>query len=348
MATRIVQWTTGNVGKRSVRAVVAHPDLELVGCYAWSPDKVGRDVGELCGIDPVGVAATSDIDALLALKPECVVYNPMWQQPDELVRILEAGVNVVSTAAFVNGHGLGADRERIVDACARGGSSMFGTGISPGFVELIGIAAASICDRIDKFIINEASDTTLYDSPATERPCGFGRPIDDPELAPMAARGTAVFGEAVAFVADALGVELDEITCEAEYARTTEDVVMDSWTIAAGCVAGVAASWRGRVGGRTVVELNLRWKKGQTLEPDWQIEEGHVVVIEGRPTVRARLEYLPPPDFEATTFAEFMVLGMIMTAMPAVNAIPYVVAARPGIVTYNDLPLPLPRGLVAG
>jgi hypothetical protein len=345
MALRVVQWTTGNVGKRSVRAVVAHPDLELVGCYAWSADKVGRDVGELCGIDPVGVSATDDVDLLLGPKPDCVVYNPMWPDIDALVRILEAGANVVSTAAFINGRALGADRERIVRACERGGSSMFGTGISPGFVELIGIAAASICDRIDKITIDEGSDTTLYDSPATERPAGFGRPIDDPELPGMAARGTAVFGEAVAMVADALGIELDEIVCEAEYAQTTEDVVMDSWTIPAGCVAGVAASWQGKVGERSVVELNVRWRKGQTLDPDWSIQEGHVVRVDGRPTVRARLEYLPPPDFEATTFADFMVLGMIMTAMPAINAIPYVVAAPPGIVTYADLPLPLPKGL---
>jgi hypothetical protein len=346
MALRVVQWTTGNVGKRSVRAVVAHPDLELVGCYAWSGDKVGRDVGELCGTDPVGVTATDDVDLLLGLKPDCVVYNPMWPDTDEVARILEAGANVVSTAAFINGRGLGADRERILQACERGGSSMFGTGISPGFVELIGIAAASICDRIDKVTIDEGSDTTLYDSPETERPAGFGLQLDDPELPGMAARGTAVFGEAVALVADALGVELDEIVCEAEYAQTTEDVVMDSWTIPAGCVAGVAASWQGRIGGRSVVELNVRWRKGQTLDPDWTIQEGHVIEIDGRPTVRARLEYLPPPDFEATTFADFMVLGMIMTAMPAVNAIPYVVAAPPGIVTYTDLPLPLPKGLV--
>ena len=346
MALSVVQWTTGNVGRRSVRAVVAHPGLELVGCYAWSGDKVGRDVGELCGVDPIGVTATDRVDLLLALKPDCVVYNPMWPDTDEVVRILEAGVNVVSTAAFINGRGLGPDRERIVQACERGGSSMFGTGISPGFVELIGIAAASICDRIDKITIDEGSDTTLYDSPETERPAGFGRPIDDPELPAMAAKGTAVFGEAVALVADALGVELDEIVCEAEYAQTTADVVMDSWTIPAGCVAGVAASWQGKVGDRTVVELNVRWRKGQTLDPDWAIEEGHVINVDGRPTVRAKLEYLPPPDFEATTFADFMVLGMIMTAMPAINAIPYVVAAAPGVVTYTDLPLPLPKGLV--
>ncbi len=171
--------------------------------------------------------------------------------------------------------------------------------------------------------------------------------MDDPELPGMAAKGTAVFGEAVAMVADALGIELDDIVCEAEYARATADVVMDSWTIPADHVAGVYASWQGKVGDRTVVELNVRWRKGQTLEPDWQIKEGHVIKVDGRPTVTVALEYLPPPDFEATTFAEFMVLGMIMTAMPAINSIPYVVAAPPGIVTYTDLPLILPRGLVS-
>jgi hypothetical protein len=345
---RVVQWTTGNVARRSVRAVVANPDLELVGCFAWSAEKVGRDVGELCGIDPVGVAATDDVDALLALKPDCVVYNPMWQDVDELVRILEAGVNVVSTAAFINGRGLGADRERLVDACARGGSSMFGSGINPGFAELLTIVTAQICDRIDKITITESADTTLYDSPDTERPAGFARPIDDPELPAMTAKGTAVFGEAIAMVADALGIELDEIVCEAEYAQTTEDLVLDSWTIKAGCVAGIDARWHGRVGGRSIIELRVRWKKGQTLDPDWPIADGYVIQVDGRPTVITKLEFLPPPDFEATTFADFMVLGMIMTAMPAINAVPRVVAAPPGIVTYTDLPLPLPRGLVQG
>src|SRR5688572_4297557 len=103
MSIRVVQWTTGNVGQRSVRSIVANPELELIGCYAWSPDKVGCDVGELCGIDPVGVQATDDVDALLALRPSVVVYNPMWHSTDEVVRILEAGVNVVSTAAFITG-----------------------------------------------------------------------------------------------------------------------------------------------------------------------------------------------------------------------------------------------------
>jgi hypothetical protein len=345
---RIVQWTTGNIGKQSVIAIAKNPGLELVGCYAWSPDKVGRDAGELSGIAPLGVAATNDVGALLALRPDCVVYNPMWPSTDELVRILEAGVNVVSTAAFINGRRLGPDRKRLADACERGRSSLFGTGVNPGFAELLGIVVAGICDRIDKVTVSEQAHTALYDSPETEKPAGFGRPIDDPALQRMTAEGTAVFSEAVAMVADALGVELDEIVCEGEYAKTPVDLDLGSWRIAAGCVAGIAASWQGRAGGRTVVELNVRWKKAAVLEPDWKIEDGWTVEVQGRPTVRTKVQFLPPPDFQAKSLADFMVLGQIMTAMPAINAIPAVVAAKPGIVSYPDLPLILPRGLVPG
>jgi len=348
MALRVVQWTTGNVGRRSAIAIAENPGLELVGCYAWSPEKVGRDVGELCGVESLGVAATDDVDALLALRPDCVVYNPMWPSVDELVRILQAGVNVVSTAAFINGRRLGPDRERLVEACERGGSTLFGTGVSPGFIELLGIVLAGISDRIDKVTISEAAHTMGYDSPETEKPAGFGRPIDDPNLQAMTADGTAVFGEAVEMVADALGVELDDIVCEAEHAATTTDLDLGSWQIAAGCVAGVAASWQGRIGDRTVVELNVRWKKAPVLQPDWKIADGWVIEVQGRPTVRTNVQFLPPPDFVGETLADFMVLGHIMTAMPAVNAIPAVVAARPGIVSYSDLRLPLPRGLVRG
>ncbi|WP_280414644.1 NAD(P)H-dependent amine dehydrogenase family protein [Nocardia carnea] len=346
---RVVQWTTGNVGKSSVRAVVANPTLELVGCYAWSPDKVGRDIGELCGIGPVGITATDDIAALLASKPDCVVYNPMWIDVDELVRILEAGVDVVSSASFITGHRQGQGRDRIAEACRRGGATMFGSGISPGFVNLLAIVSAGICDRVDKVTVTEAADTTFYDSPATERPVGFGQPIDHPDLQAMTAEGTGVFGEAVRLIADALGVELDDVRCDAEYARTTTDLDLGSWTIPAGCVAGVFASWKGIVAGRTLVELTVRWRKGQSLEPDWKIDQdGWVLQVDGRPTVKNVVSFLPPPDFQAETIADFMTLGHIMTAMPVINAIPAVVAAPPGIVTYNDLPLIQPRGVVPG
>jgi hypothetical protein len=346
---RVVQWTTGNVGKSSVAAITANPTLELVGCYAWSKDKAGRDVGELCGIEPIGVQATNDVDALLALKPDAVVYNPMWIDVDELVRILSAGVNVVASASFITGHNLGEDRAKLEEACQKGGSTLFGSGVSPGFAELLAIVAATACDRVDKVTIAESADTTLYDSPDTERPVGFGSAIEDPSLQTMAEKGTAVFAEAVQLVADSLGVELDEIKCMAEYAQTTEDLAMASWTIPAGHVAGVYASWQGIVGGRTVIDINVRWKKGQTLEPDWKLDgDGWKITIEGRPTVNMQVGFLPPQDMikNAKTIEDFFVLGHIMTAMPPIHAIPAVVAAPPGIVTYTDLPLPQARGVV--
>jgi hypothetical protein len=344
---RVVQWNTGNVGKSSLKSIADNPILELVGCYAWSAEKVGRDAGELVGIPQLGIAATNDVDALLALKPDCVVYNPMWFDVDELVRILSAGVNVVTTASFINGHNLGDGRDRIFEACEKGGSTIFGSGVSPGFAELLAIVSAMVCNRIDKVTVNEAADTTFYDSPDTEKPVGFGQPIDHPELQQMAAKGTAIFGEAVQLVADALGIELDDVRRVAEFAQTTADLEMASWTIAAGCVAGVYISWQGIVDGRTVIDLNVRWRKGQTLEPDWKIDQdGWVIQIDGQPTVTTKVGFLPPPYFEATTIEEFMDLGHIMTAMPTINAIPAVVAAPPGIVTYADLPLTLPRGFV--
>ncbi|MCV6980115.1 dihydrodipicolinate reductase [Mycolicibacterium pulveris] len=346
---RVVQWTTGNVGKSSVAAIAKNPNYELVGLYAWSDDKVGKDAGEVAGIAPLGVKATNDADALLALKPDVVVYNPMWINVDELVRILSSGINVVSSASFITGHNLGADRDRLEEACKKGGATLFGSGVSPGFAELLAIVAATACDRVDKITIAESADTTLYDSPDTERPVGFGTAIDDPNLAPMASTGTAVFAEAVQLLADSLGVTLDEIKCVAEYAQTTEDLVMASWTIPAGHVAGVYIRWLGLVGGEPLIEVSVRWKKGQTLDPDWQLDgDGWKITIDGRPTVNMAVGFLPPQDMieQAKSIEDFFELGHIMTAMPPIHAIPAVVAAAPGIATYNDLPLPQARGIV--
>jgi 2,4-diaminopentanoate dehydrogenase len=347
MTFRVVQWTTGNIGTKSVHAVVANSLLELVGCYAWSPDKVGRDVGELCGIEPLGVVATDDIGALIALKPDCVVYNQMFANVDDLVRILEAGINVVTTSEFITGHRLGDGRERILRACELGGSTIFGSGLNPGFIELFAIVSAGLSDRIDRVRIVESFDTTIYNSPETEKIMGFGCPIDQPDLPAVTEEGSGIFREAVLIVADALGVELDEIRCEAKYAEATEDVRLPGdWVIAKGCVAGIDVSWKGFVGERDVVEVRGVWTKGQSLEPKWTMGFGYNITVEGRPTIKTTLAFEPPADFVAETIEEYILLGLTITAVPAITAIPAVIAAPPGIATYNDLPLLLPRGVV--
>jgi hypothetical protein len=345
---RVVQWTTGNIGTKSVHAIVANSQLELVGCYAWSKDKVGRDVGELAGIAPLGVLATDDVDALLALKPDCVVYNAQFADVDHLERILGAGVNVVTTSEFITGHRLGAGRDRVIAACERGGATIFGSGLNPGFIQLFAIVSAGLSDRVDRVRILESFDTTIYNSPETEKIMGFGYPIDHPDLLAVTEEGSGIFREAVLVVADALGAELDEIRCEAKYAQATEDVHLPGdWTIEKGCVAGIDVRWRGFVGDRDVVEVRAVWTKGQALEPVWEMGFGYEVVVEGRPTIKTTLAFEPPADFVAETIEEYILLGLTITAVPAVAAIPAVVAAPPGIATYNDLPLFLPRGVLS-
>jgi 2,4-diaminopentanoate dehydrogenase len=345
---RVVQWTTGNVGKKSVLAIAMNSALELVGCYAWSADKVGRDVGELCGLDPLGVNATDDVDALLALKPDCVVYNPMFANLDEVVRILSAGINVVTTSEFITGHQLGEGRARIVEACETGGSTIFGSGINPGFIQLFAIVTAGISDRVDKISIVESFDTSIYNSPATEIPMGFGHPIDQADLREITEKGSGIFREAVLLVADALGVVLDDIRCDVDYATTTEDLHLPGdWLIERGQVAGIDVRWNGVVDGRDVIEVRGVWTKGQTLDPAWTMDFGYTIRVDGRPTIKSTLSFEPPPDFVAETLEDFVMLGLTITAMPAITAIPAVVAAPPGIATYTDLPLLLPRGVLS-
>ncbi|MCV7412990.1 dihydrodipicolinate reductase [Mycobacterium florentinum] len=347
MTYRVIQWTTGNVGTKSVHAIAENSQLELVGCYAWSPDKVGRDVGELCGIKPMGVRATHDVDTLLNLKPDCAVYNPMFADVGEVTRILEAGINVVTTSEFITGHQLGRDRERIVQACARGGSTIFGSGINPGFIQLFAIVTAGISDRVDRICIVESFDTTIYNSPTTEIPMGFGYPIDQPDLPAITEKGSGIFREAVHLIADALGVELDDVRCVAEYAHTTQDLLLPGdWIIKQGCVAGIDVRWKGFLGTREVVEVRGVWTKGQTLDPAWSTNFGYTVTVEGRPTIKSTLSFEPPADFAGESIDDYIMLGLTITAMPAITAIPAVVAAPPGIATYNDLPLLLPRGVL--
>ena len=207
--------------------------------------------------------------------------------------------------------------------------------------------SAGLCDRVDSVSVLESADSTGYDSPETEIPVGFGRPIDDPALPDMARAGTAVFEDAVWMVADALGVELDDVRCEAEFAAAPDDVVMTSWTIAAGMrrrgqreLAGLGRRPQGDRPARSAGARARRWSPtGRSAAGTaWRSRAGRAC--------GPQVEILPPPDFVAKTFDDFMVLGMIMTAMPAIDAIPAVCAAAPGIVTYLDLPLITPRGFV--
>ena len=191
---RVVQWATGNIGLRSLRAVIEHPDLELVGLYVYSDAKVGQDAGVLCGLGPTGVVATRDAAAILALKPDCVLYMGDRADMDVVCSLLESGANVVATRSeFHDPDGLDADvRERIERACAQGGTSLYSTGSSPGFItEALPFALLSIQRRLDHLRIEEFADMSSRNSPEMIFDLmGFGR---DPPCAstPGASRRTA-------------------------------------------------------------------------------------------------------------------------------------------------------------
>jgi len=336
-ALRVIQWTTGNIGRRSLHAILGRADLELVGVYAHGADKVGRDAAELCGWpEPTGVLATDDIDALVALGADACCYNPLWPSIDELCRLLEAGVNVCSSAAWITGgKQTEADRARILDACERGGSTIFGSGAHPGMTNMVGMVLSGACEAVDSVVITESVDCSTYESAETQTAMGFSQRADTPGLAETVRRESEVFAESAAMMATAMGVELDRMTFDVEFTEATGDSDLGFMQIPAGTVGGVMGYHRGWVGERNVVSVGFNWVMGEHTVPPKPLAHGHVIQVFGTPNMRTVLHCLPP---EGWTEPGFMGLGMIYTAMPVTNAVPYVVAAKPGIVTLADLP----------
>jgi hypothetical protein len=329
---RVVQWTTGKTGSAAVRGMVGHPALELVGCYAFSADKVGQDIGTLAGIEAIGISATDDIDALLALKPDCVSYMPYRPDFDHVVRILESGVNLVTTMYMMAGRGYGDDvHERIADAAQRGGSSLYASGIYPGHAPMVALAASAMCTRIDCISVLESLDMSGYQNEKMYRAMSIDRPVDDPEAPAMIEANCGSFKEQIRVMAQALAVDLDEIRFDAEFGAANQTTDFGFMTVQQGRIAGFKGMVSGIHDGRAVIQCKFVWKLGHDMTPNWPVEDGYVLEIDGEPSVRVRLEPIGPHFDGATT-----------TAMPVVNAIPAVVAAPPGIV--NRMQLPFVKG----
>ncbi len=335
---RIVQWTTGKVAKESVKSILDRPNMELVGVYAWSADKVGKDVGDLLDLGrTVGVTATDDIDALIALEPDCVAYMPLHWDVDHLVRLLSAGVNVVSTASFLTGHAYGEEaRTRIREAAEAGGASIFGSGINPGWADNLAATASSASRDVSLVRMTESFNIGIWAGDANQDELGWGRPANDPGHHDDIKKATRAFGDAVEAIAHSFRIDLDEVRCEVDFAHATEDVDIEGRPVKAGQVAGIESRWSGVVAGRPVIECNIRWTITTDLEPAWPVASAHIIEVFGTPKITVRMEFLP--EDMSLPMEELLSTGFIVTAMPVVNAIPDVVAARPGIVTYADLP----------
>ncbi|MFF5263007.1 dihydrodipicolinate reductase [Actinomadura viridis] len=354
MTYRVVQWSTGNVGRNALIGIDAHPDLELAGVWVSSPAKEGKDAGELAGLDrPLGVAATGDADALLALRPDCVVYTSMadvriMEAIGDLCRILRSGVNVVSSSPvflqFPDGVVPPEMSGPVREAAAEGGASLFVNGIDPGFAnDVLPLALTGISERVDEVrcleILNYATydqGTVLFDI------MGFGGPLDETPMLLQPGVLTMAWGSVVRQIAAGLGVELDEITERHHRLPAPETFHVASGTIEKGTAAALRFEVRGMLGGRPVIVLEHVTRLRDDLAPDWPQPTGagcYRIEVRGEPDYTLDLQLLGGDGDHNTA-------GLKATAMRLVNAVPAVVEAPPGLLTALDLPLIPGKGLL--
>jgi 2,4-diaminopentanoate dehydrogenase len=353
---RVVQFSTGNVGRHSLRALIERPDLELIGVHAASPTKVGRDAGELCGLEvETGVVATDDVDALVALGADCVVYTSQAEtRPqdalDELGRFLAAGTNVVGTSLVWLVYPPHADtwlREPLEAACAKGGTTMFVNGVDPGFSgDMLPFAALSLTERAERIVVQEICDYGTYDDAEfTGVSMGFGMPPDHVPVLFLPGVVTSIWGGPVRLLADELGVELDEMREHHETWTAVEPIDCTMMHVEPGTVAAVRFAVEGIVGGRSVIVMEHVNRLTAAAAPDWPVPP------EGRPGVH-RVVVSGSPGVEINTHLGLAGVdhnegGVIATAAKAVNAIPAVCAAPPGLISLRDLPVSQVRGLLS-
>jgi hypothetical protein len=352
MTRRVIQWATGGVGRAAIEGVVRHPDLELVGCWVHSRDKHGRDAGELAGIDPIGVAASSDVGDLLALDADCVLYAPILADPGVVEQIVRSGKNVVTPVGWWYPKGVGASGTSLDAACREAGVTLHGTGIHPGGItEKFPLMVSALSGAITHVRAEEFSDIRTYDAPDVVRHVMlFGAEPDVARKSIMADVLGAGFRQSVHMVADVLGFDLDpDLRTTHEMAVATKPIDSPIGVIEPGLVAAQRFRWEGLVDGEPVVTAAVNWLMGEEhLEPAWSFgpdRERFEVHVEGDPPVTAIFHGFHPDDI-ASGLARNR--GIVATAMHCVNAVPYVCEAGPGIKTYLDLPLIAGRAALRG
>ncbi|ULE31647.1 NAD(P)H-dependent amine dehydrogenase family protein [Mycobacterium sp. IDR2000157661] len=352
---RVVQFSTGNVGQHSLRAIIGRPDLELVGVHAANPDKIGRDAADLCGLrEPTGVVATDDIDALIASKPDCVVYTALGEtRPmeaiDQMSRFLAAGVNVVGTSMVWLVTPRQTDewlRDPLEKACATGNSSLYVNGIDPGYSgDTAVLAALSLVTRAESITVQEVFDYGNYDDyEYTGTAMGFGTTAEDePAMAFQPGVITAMFGGLVRNLAHHLDLELDEVSQRYEPWYADQRIECKMMTVEPGGLAGVRFAAEGVRDGAPVITIEHTTRLTPAAAPDWEYPPDghsgvHKVIIEGEPRVEVST-LLSHPVLDVTE------AGCVSTAARVVNAVDWVCRAPAGLVAVEDIP---PAEMVRG
>lgn len=338
---RVVQWATGRIGASSLREIIRSPKMELVGVYVHSEAKEGRDAGELCGLPPVGVTATCDIEKIIALKPDCVIANQEGCNLENVCRLLEAGINIATSRVdFLEPDRMDPEvRRRTEEACRKGGASIHATGASPGFSsEALPLVVASMSRRMDCMTIDEYADIPASCPDIQVAAMGFGRQPGkefDPHLLAHISHG---FEQSVNLIAKGLGYILDGFDVFGETANARERFLLPGGTpIEKGTVAAQRITVSGMLNGKPIIRYRLNWYCVTDVDEDWDLRRsGWRVLIEGETPIDVNVTFPLEADKVSPAMAA-------ITAYRVINAVPYVCAAEPGIRTTADLPNIAPR-----
>jgi hypothetical protein len=341
---RVVQWATGNVGSRALRRAIEHPHLDLVGVYVYGAAKVGRDAGELAGIGPVGVVATNRIEDVIALQPDCVTYMPQYIDLDQVCRLLDSGINIVTTRTeFLNPDAMDpAVRERVESACTRGNASIHSTGCSPGFAtEALPLVLSSLQRRIDFLSINEFADMSARNSPEMLfQIMGFGQPPGASMQGRLDHLRNA-FGPSLQLVAKTIGLPLDSVEVRGGVGLARNDVVIAAGTVPAGTIAAMRTEVSGIRNGKPLMSFTATWFVSSDVDTNdratWDFRSsGWRVLLRGDVPLDVSITYpVAPEDYAQMTPG--------LTAHIPLNAVRYVCEAAPGIRTSVDLPPIVPQ-----
>jgi 4-hydroxy-tetrahydrodipicolinate reductase len=356
MTKRVVLWGTGFVGKMMIPEIVRHPLFELVGVGVSNPEKVGRDVGDICGLGKsLGLAATDDVDALVALEPDALVhYGPTAMQADDnialITQFLRAGIDVCSTAmtpwVWPAMH-LNPPNwiEPITEACEAGQSSCFTTGIDPGFAnDLFPMTLMGLCSEVRTVRASELLDYTNYTGDY-EREMGIGRPPEKKAMFETSDILVFAWGATVPMIAHAAGIELDQISTTYEKWVTPVEVKSAKGVIPPGHVAAVRFTINGVYRGDKRIQLEHVNRVGVDSAPDWPTgveNDVYRVDIDGTPSIFQETGF----RFTDGSGRDAAAAGCLATGLRALNAVPAVNDLPPGWVTPLDLPLIAGQGTI--
>ncbi len=350
-ALRTVVWSTGGVGSNAIDAVRRRPDLELVGVWVHSPEKNGKDVGELIGGEAIGLAATNDADGLIALKPDCVVYAASGPERDagavpDYIRLLEAGINVVSTSstglvfppAYYSPDWLG----QLEAAAKAGNASFYVSGIFPGFAsDQLALLMTTQSKNIRTITASEVALNDHYPvADVMMDGMGFGRPLDFEPMLKTPGFIELAWKAPIHLIAKGLGVDVEEVRGSLDRRLTDRDIEVAFGTIKAGTCGAVRTRAAGVVNGREAIVIDHIIRMARDVAPDWlssDFDATYRVDIEGDPDIHCEMTMGAAEGHGAGHAA------MAATAMRVVNAIPYVVDAPPGLLSSLDIPTTLPR-----